>query len=100
MLSTASETDKPGSGDETAFSSSDEAADRPRKRRPTPHDVMVARWENRDMPGKRKRARKADDPLAAYRSIRKPMPPPEKVVPDKRKKIEEDEVERELRERS
>ena len=71
----------------------------PEAHRPVRHDAMVARWENRGMPGK-KRAKRAKDPLAAYRSIRKPMPPPEKVVPDKRKKIEEKEAERELREGS
>ncbi len=42
----------------------------------------------------------AKDPLAVYRSIRKAMPPSEKVVPDKRRKVEEEEAERELREGS
>jgi hypothetical protein len=47
----------------------------------------------------RKRRRKATaDPLDAYRRIRKPMPPPERVIPDKRRKVEEREAERELRE--
>jgi hypothetical protein len=52
------------------------------------------------MPGRKKRSKKSEDPLAVYRSIRKPMPPPEKIVPDKRRKIEEEETERELREGS
>ena len=51
------------------------------------------------MPARRKR-KKADDPLEAYRRIRKPMPPPEKVEPDKRRKLEEEEGRRELREGS
>jgi hypothetical protein len=36
--------------------------------------------------------------LATYRRIRKPMPPPERVLPDKRREVEEREAERELRE--
>jgi hypothetical protein len=47
-------------------------------------------------PRKRRRKEKAD-PLEAYRRIRKPMPPPEQVIPDKRRKAEEREAERELR---
>ncbi|MBI2237105.1 MAG: hypothetical protein HYU54_01060 [Actinobacteria bacterium] len=47
---------------------------------------------------RRKKARKT--PLEAYRRIRKPMPPPEKVVPDKRRKLEEEEARREFREGS
>jgi hypothetical protein len=38
------------------------------------------------------------DPLSAYRRIRKPMPPPEKVIADKRRKLEAEEAEREARE--
>lgn len=49
---------------------------------------------------RRKKARKTDDPLESYRRIRKPMPPPEKVVPDKRRKLEEEEARREFREGS
>jgi len=36
--------------------------------------------------------------LEAYRRIRKPMPPPEKVIPDQRRKVSEREAEREVRE--
>ena len=47
----------------------------------------------------RKRRRKqSPDPLDAYRRIRKPMPPPERVIPDKRRKAEQREAERQLRE--
>lgn len=44
---------------------------------------------------KRKRSKRTDDPLAAYRRIRKPMPPPEKVIPDRRRELEEEEANRE-----
>jgi hypothetical protein len=50
-------------------------------------------------PGKRK-GRDSPDPLAAYKRIRKPMPPPEQVLPDKRRKVQEREAEREEREAS
>jgi len=50
------------------------------------------------MTSKRKRAKRDADPLAAYRRIRKPMPPPEKVVPDKRRELDEEEARREIEE--
>ena len=50
------------------------------------------------MAKKRSKARDVD-PLAAYRRIRKPMPPPEKVIEDKRRKLEQEQAEREMRER-
>jgi hypothetical protein len=40
---------------------------------------------------------KTKDPLAAYRRIRKPMPPPEKVIQDERRKLDEETAEREMR---
>ncbi len=46
---------------------------------------------------RRKKARKTYDPLEAYRRIRRKMPPPEKVIPDKRREIGEEEAQRELR---
>lgn len=48
----------------------------------------------------RKRPKKPTEQLEAYRRIRKRMPPAEKVVPDKRRSIEEEETRRELREDS
>ena len=48
--------------------------------------------------GKKKGTKREADPLAAYRRIRKPMPPPEKVVPDKRREIEDEEARREIEE--
>jgi hypothetical protein len=47
---------------------------------------------------KRKRAKREADPLAVYRRIRKPMPPPERIVPDKRRELEENEARREMEE--
>ncbi len=49
------------------------------------------------MGARRKRA-KEPDPLADYRRIRKPMPPPERVIPDRRDELREREAEREVRE--
>lgn len=48
-------------------------------------------------PPKRKRRDQAD-PLDAYKRIRKPMPPPGQVIPDKRRKVQEREAQREERE--
>jgi hypothetical protein len=47
---------------------------------------------------KRKRAKREADPLAVYRRIRKPMPPPARIVPDKRRELEDDEARREIEE--
>jgi hypothetical protein len=47
---------------------------------------------------KRKPAKREADPLAVYRRIRRPMPPPERIVPDKRRELEEDEARREIEE--
>jgi hypothetical protein len=48
--------------------------------------------------GKKKRTKRDRDPLAAYRRIRKPMPPPERIVPDKRRELEEEDARREIEE--
>ena len=40
---------------------------------------------------------RGDDPLDAYRRVRKPVPPPGKVIPDQRRKIREEQAERERR---
>jgi hypothetical protein len=47
---------------------------------------------------RRSKRAEADDPLAAYRRIRRPMPPPEKVIPDERRKLEAQEAQREAQE--
>jgi hypothetical protein len=48
---------------------------------------------------KRKRSKRDADPLAAYRRIRKPMPPPEKTIPDRRRELDEEESRREMEDR-
>lgn len=65
----------------------------------TPDDLRAvvvpeawARADNRGVTSKRKRAKREADPLAVYRRIRKPMPPPERIVPDKRRELEENEA--------
>src|SRR5690348_7159837 len=47
---------------------------------------------------KRRGRRGPGDPLEAYRRIRKPMPPPERVLPDRRQETEEEDAEREIQE--
>ena len=42
--------------------------------------------------------RKKSDPLEPYRRVRKPMPPPQRTVPDRRKQLEEERLRRELEE--
>jgi hypothetical protein len=44
----------------------------------------------------RKAAERAADPLAAYRRIRTPMPPPEQVMRDRRRTLEDEEARREI----
>jgi hypothetical protein len=48
---------------------------------------------------RKKRSKRRDDPLDAYRRIRKPMPPPEQVIRDRRRELEEEEARREMEER-
>jgi hypothetical protein len=45
---------------------------------------------------RKKKPRQGSDPLEAYRRIRKPMPPPERVIPDKRRKTKERAIRRDL----
>lgn len=45
-----------------------------------------------------RRKRRIEDPLAVYRRIRKPIPPPEKVIADKRRQLEEEQARREVQE--
>jgi hypothetical protein len=46
-------------------------------------------------PRKKKRSRE-EDPLATYRRIRKPMPPPEKVIRDRRRELEQEQAQKEI----
>lgn len=41
---------------------------------------------------------KPDEPLDAYRRIRKPVPPPGRPIPDRRRKAEEERARREIEE--
>ncbi len=36
------------------------------------------------------------DPLAPYRKLRAPMPPPEKVIPDRRRELDEEQARKEM----
>jgi hypothetical protein len=47
---------------------------------------------------KKKKRAKGTGFLETYRSIRKPMPPPEKVMKDRRRKQEQDRARREIEE--
>jgi hypothetical protein len=47
---------------------------------------------------KQKRTKRDPAPLAAYRRLRTPMPPPERVDRAKRRELEEDEARREIEE--
>ncbi|HYT79960.1 MAG TPA: hypothetical protein VEQ37_12035 [Actinomycetota bacterium] len=48
--------------------------------------------------GRARKRRGTREPLELYRKIRKPMPPPERVMPDRRRELAEREAEREARE--
>lgn len=48
---------------------------------------------------RKKRSKRTADPLDAYRRIRKPMPPPEQVIRDRRRELDEEEARREMEER-
>jgi hypothetical protein len=62
--------------------------------------IVPPTWDDRGVGTRRKRGKgKDEDPLAAYRRIRKPMPPPEKVIPDRRRALEEEEARREMEDR-
>ena len=50
------------------------------------------------MASKLKRSKREADLLAAYRRIRKPMPPPERIVPDKQRELEDEEARRQIEE--
>jgi hypothetical protein len=48
---------------------------------------------------RKKRSKRKTDSLDAYRRIRTPMPPPERVLPDRRRELEEERARREMEER-
>jgi hypothetical protein len=45
---------------------------------------------------RKKKPSREEDPLATYRRIRKPMPPPEKVIRDRRRELEEEQARRDI----
>ena len=51
------------------------------------------------MAERRARSRAKDGLLATYRRIRKPMPPPEKVIGDRRRELDRENARREMEER-
>jgi hypothetical protein len=42
--------------------------------------------------------KKRDDPMDAYRRVRKPVPPPTRKIPDRRRKVREETARREAEE--
>ena len=48
------------------------------------------------MPERKKRSKRRSDPIAAYKRLRTPMPPPQKVIRDRRREIEEEAARREI----
>ncbi|MGH2659441.1 MAG: hypothetical protein ACRDHS_07195 [Actinomycetota bacterium] len=50
------------------------------------------------MARRRKTPAKAGGFLQAYRRIRKPMPPPERVIEDRRRRLEDERARREMEE--
>jgi hypothetical protein len=47
---------------------------------------------------RKKRSKREADPLAPYRRIRKPIPPPQQVIRDRRRELQEEESLREIEE--
>jgi hypothetical protein len=47
---------------------------------------------------RKKRSKRDADPLASYRRIRKPMPPPQKVIRDRRRALQDDQSLRDIEE--
>ena len=55
-------------------------------------------WDDAVVTSRKKKREREHDPLAPYRRMRTPMPPPEKVIPDKRRELEEEHARREAEE--
>jgi hypothetical protein len=53
-------------------------------------------WDDRCVPSSKRKRTRRDDVLAPYRKIRKPMPPPEKVIADRRRELQDDDARREI----
>ena len=48
------------------------------------------------MASRKKKRSREEDPLATYRRIRKPMPPPEKIIRDRRRELEQEQARQEI----
>jgi hypothetical protein len=57
-----------------------------------------AEWDDRSVPGAKRKKTKRDDALAPYRKIRKPTPPPEKVIGNRRRQLDDEATRREIAE--
>jgi hypothetical protein len=56
-------------------------------------------WDDRCVArAKKKKPKRDDDPLASYRKLRTPMPPPERVIPDHRRELDDEQALREIEE--
>jgi hypothetical protein len=65
--------------------------------RQTPVPMACVAWDDRRVArAKKKKLKRDDDPLAPYRKLRTPMPPPEKVIPDRRRELEDEQALREI----
>jgi hypothetical protein len=53
-------------------------------------------WDDRDVSAAKRKRTSRDDSLAPYRRIRKPMPPPEKVIGARRREMEDEDARREI----
>lgn len=60
--------------------------------------IACVAWDDRRVARakKKKKPKREEDPLAPYRKLRTPMPPPEKVIPDRRRELEDEQALREL----
>ena len=59
--------------------------------------IGCAPWDDRTVASRKKKRSREEDPLATYRRIRKPMPPPEKVIRDRRRELDEEQARKEIR---
>ena len=58
--------------------------------------INHAAWDDRPVASRKKKRSREEDPLATYRRIRKPMPPPEKIIRDRLRELEEEQARQEI----
>jgi hypothetical protein len=56
----------------------------------------LTEWDDRYVSAAKRKRNRRDDPLAPYRKIRKPMPPPEKVIGDRRRELGDEDARRQI----